>query len=304
MCKKIKVETVLNFLEYKKISYKVYGSQNFEIDSFCPLNRVSPKSILWIKNWTEDIEAKLEECANLIVVCKEDAMANNEANCYIFCEDPKMVFFEIIDEFFVDKNTVGHISNSAVVETEKIGFNCSVGEFSVIGPEVEIGDNVVIEHHVTIKGKVKIGNDSIIHSGCVIGKPGFGFYTALDGYKKRVPHLGGILIGNNVEIGANTCIDWGTLGDTEIGNYVKIDNLCHIAHNVSIGDDAMIIAMSLLGGSSCIEKGAYIAPGALIMNQKTVGQDGFVGMGAVVVKDVPARKVVAGVPAKVIRDNV
>jgi len=118
-----------------------------------------------------------------------------------------------------------------------------------------------------------------------------------------VPHYGGVVIGQNVEIGANTCIDRGTLDDTIIGNNVKIDNLCHIGHNCIIKDNSSIVALSMLGGSAIIEENSYIAPGVMIKNQLKIGENSLIGIGAVVIKDVEKNKVVAGVPAKVIREN-
>jgi UDP-3-O-[3-hydroxymyristoyl] glucosamine N-acyltransferase len=113
-----------------------------------------------------------------------------------------------------------------------------------------------------------------------------------------VPDYGGVSIGNRVEIGANTCVDRGTLNDTILEDDVKIDNLVHIAHNAIIKKRAYIIAGSIIQGSVTICEDAYIAPGAIIMNQKTVGRNSLIGMGAVVNKDVTENIVVTGYPAK------
>ncbi|MDR2409164.1 MAG: UDP-3-O-(3-hydroxymyristoyl)glucosamine N-acyltransferase, partial [Bacteroidales bacterium] len=108
--------------------------------------------------------------------------------------------------------------------------------------------------------------------------------------------------GRNVEIGANTCIDRGTMGDTIIGNNVKIDNLCHIAHNVCIEDNVMLVALSMLAGSCSIGANSYIAPGVLV-NRNHIGKDAFVSIGSVVINDVQDNMFVAGVPARAIRNN-
>ncbi len=153
-----------------------------------------------------------------------------------------------------------------------------------------------------IEGPVVIGYKSIIHSGTIIGTDGFGYFMEQDQYRK-IPHFGGVWIGKYVEIGANTCIDRGTLDDTMIEDGVKIDNLCHIAHNVQIGKNSLIIACSLLGGSCRIGKGGYVAPGAIVKNQVTVGENSVIGMGAVVTKDIRAGVIAAGIPARVLREN-
>ena len=167
---------------------------------------------------------------------------------------------------------------------------------------MEIGDNVFIENNVIIDNKVCIGENTIIHSGVVIGKEGFGYFKNDDGISIKVPHFGGVEIGHDVEIGANTCIDRGTLDDTIIGDYVKIDNLCHIAHNVIIGKRTKITAMSLLAGSSELGDECYLAPGVIVKNQVKIGARCIIGMGAMVLKDVEDQKVIVGSPGKVLRE--
>ncbi|MFG6376999.1 MAG: hypothetical protein K1W19_01530 [Lachnospiraceae bacterium] len=114
-------------------------------------------------------------------------------------------------------------------------------------------------------------------------------------------HFGGVIIGDNVEIGANACIDRGTIDYTYIGNNVKIDNLVHVAHNVQIQQNSMLVAGAIICGSADLKKGSYIAPGGIVKNQKKVGEGAFVGMGAVVMQDVPEYTVVAGIQARGIR---
>lgn len=159
----------------------------------------------------------------------------------------------------------------------------------------------MIGNHVQMEGSVTIGDNCVISSEVVIGSTGFGYYRDLNGNNAVVPHIGGVRIGNNVDIGANTCIDRGTIDNTEIGDYTKIDNLCHIGHNVKIGKNVFVIALSMIGGSAVLEDEVYVAPGAKIMNQIHVGNNAFVGMGTVVIKDVEKNDVVVGNPAKVIR---
>lgn len=104
-----------------------------------------------------------------------------------------------------------------------------------------------------------------------------------------------------MDIRANTCMNRGTIKDIEIGDYTKIDNLCHIGHNARIGKNVFVIALSMIGGSAVVGDEAYVAPGAKIMNQIQIGRNTFVGMGAVVIHDVGDDDVVVGNPAKVIR---
>lgn len=137
-----------------------------------------------------------------------------------------------------------------------------------------------------------------VNSGTVIGADGFGYERNEHGELEKFPHLGGVLIGDDVEIGSNTSIDRGSLGNTVIGDRARIDNLVHVAHNVQIGEDAAVIALTMLGGSSKIGTQAWVAPGAVLMNQVKIGANGTVGLGAVVVKDVDDGQTVMGAPAQ------
>ena len=115
---------------------------------------------------------------------------------------------------------------------------------------------------------------------------------------EKFPHIGGVVIEDEVEIGSNTSIDRGTLGNTIIKTKVRIDNQVHISHNVEIGEAAAVIAQSMIGGSVKIGPGAWIAPSAIVMNQMTIGGGATVGLGAVVTKNVSANQVVMGAPAQ------
>jgi UDP-3-O-[3-hydroxymyristoyl] glucosamine N-acyltransferase len=295
---------ILAFLDEVHIDYQYNGISDLLIESFCALSEPKPHCITWIKDISKYDFSNLTADLELLLVV--NSFDNREFNLdrynTIKCNNPKEVFFEILNRFFASVRKP-EMAPDSIVETKNIGKNVGIGHHCYICKDAVIGNNVTIKNNVIIECPAKIGDDTIIWSGVVIGTDGYGYYKKDDGINFKVPHFGGVKIGKNVEIGANTCIDRGTLTDTVIGNNVKIDNLCHIAHNVQIEDNAMVIAMSMLAGSSVVRENAYIAPGALIINQKTVGKDAFVGLGAVVINNVPPGKAVFGVPAKVFRDN-
>lgn len=135
-------------------------------------------------------------------------------------------------QYFWPQEHKNGIASTAVIESKYIGKNVSIGHHCYIGPGVRIGEGVVIENNVSIKNNVAIGGNCLIHLSVCIGTDGFGFYMDEKWQPHKVDHYGGVTIGCDVEIGANTCIDRGTLDNTIIGNRVKIDNLCHISHNV------------------------------------------------------------------------
>jgi UDP-3-O-[3-hydroxymyristoyl] glucosamine N-acyltransferase len=300
----LQIKEILDFLDEIHIGYQYNGPPNLQIESFCALSEPRAHCITWIKNIDNyDFSAFNAELKLLLVVNFLDGGKYNlDMYNIIKCDNPRETFFEILNRFFViAKNP--EIEPDSIVETKIMGKDVSIGHHCYVCKDVIIGNNVTLKNNVIIECPVEIGDNTTIWSGVVIGTDGYGYYKKDNGINYKVPHFGGVRIGKNVEIGANTCIDRGTLADTTIGNNVKIDNLCHIAHNVRIEDNAMVIAMSMLAGSSIIRENAYIAPGALIINQKTVGKDAFVGLGAVVINNVPSGKAVFGVPARVFRDN-
>ena len=155
--------------------------------------------------------------------------------------------------------------------TATVGKDCYIGPFVAIGPGAVIGDEVVLHPHVTIGEKATVGNHTeiysnavvyhdchvgnncILHAGCVIGADGFGFAPTAEGYEK-IPQIGIVTIEDNVEIGANTCIDRSTMGSTRVGRGVKVDNLVQIAHNVEIDENTVMSAQVGLAGSTKVGK--------------------------------------------------
>ena len=152
-----------------------------------------------------------------------------------------------------------HIAATAVIgERTVIGEHAVVGPGTVIGPDCNVGDNCRFIANVTLVQDVRIGARGIFHPGVVIGADGFGNAMTPDGWVK-VPQVGGVLVGNDVEIGANTTIDRGAIGDTVIEDGVRIDNLCMIAHNVRVGEHTAMAAMTGIAGSTVIGKRCLFA---------------------------------------------
>jgi UDP-3-O-[3-hydroxymyristoyl] glucosamine N-acyltransferase len=161
----------------------------------------------------------------------------------------------------------------------------------------EVGEGTTVDAHAWIGPNVSIGRNCVIGPGVKIGQDGFG-YTKQDGRWVRKPQSHGVVIADDVHIGANTCIDRGSYRDTQIGRGTRIDNLVHVAHNCIIGEDCLVIALSMLAGSTVIGDGSYVAPCAATRDHVTIGAGAFVGLGAVVVADVADGEHVKGVPAK------
>lgn len=161
-----------------------------------------------------------------------------------------------------------------------------------------IGAGTVVCAHAWIGPDVTVGRDCVIGPGARIGQDGFGYTKTADGHWDRKPQTHGVIVGDDVHIGANTCIDRGSYRDTTVGRGTRIDNLCHIAHNALIGEDCVVIALSMIAGSVEIGDGAYVAPCSAVREHATVGAEAFIGLGSVVVAHVGDGQHVKGVPAK------
>jgi UDP-3-O-[3-hydroxymyristoyl] glucosamine N-acyltransferase len=234
--------------------------------------------------------------------------------CLLMTGNPRRAFFDLVSRFHPMPRPVPGISPLAV-----IGKNCAVGPDIIIDPHVVIqdhvtlgagvhimahvfigegcllGENCVINPNVTLMPGTRLGKDVIVHSGSVIGSDGYGFVQDAGSHVK-LSHTGYVDIGDHVEIGACNTIDRGTLGVTRIGNGVKTDNQVHIAHNVTIGDNTLVVAQVAIAGSTTVGRQVIIAGKAGISGHLTIGDHVIVGPFAGVSSSVPDNQIVSGIP--------
>lgn len=215
------------------------------------------------------------------------------------CENPRLSFMRAVRLFFPAALPKPGIHPSAVVHpTARIHSTASIGPHCTIGADCIVGEGTVLHPNVTLYEKVSVGRNVRINSGTVIGADGYGYERNEIGELEKFPHIGGVEIGDGVEIGSNTSIDRGTLGNTRILEGAQIDNQVHVAHNVVVGARTAIIAQAMIGGSVKIGDASWVAPAAVIMNQVRIGARATVGLGAVVTKDVDDGQTVMGSPAQ------
>ena len=197
--------------------------------------------------------------------------------------------------------TLGHdvaIDAYAVIGAgTRLGDRVRIGAHCVIDEGCMLGDDVRLHAHVTLYSKVTLGARCIIHSGARLGSDGFG-YTFAEGQHRKVPQVGGVRIGDDVEIGANCTVDRGSVGETEIGNGVKIDNLVHVGHNVRIGDLSIIVAQVGISGSTVLGKGVTMAGQSGLPGHLHIGDGATIAAKSAPIGDVPAGAVYTGFPAR------
>lgn len=299
--KLILVKDIINFLGDELVSFD--GSpENAVIDNLADLKHVTQSTLDWIQPSPESQRIAEESKARTLLVSVDvkysDSMKRN-GKILLHVHNPKQILAKIGNAFFVDTPKPGIHHTAIITSGAEIGENVYIGPYTVIG-KANIGAGCIIESNVRIYDDVTIGENCRIKSGAIIGGEGFGFERDNDGNRFRFPQIGRVKIGNYVEIGANTCIDRGALSDTVIADYVKIDNLCHIAHNVQIGKNTVVVSGAEISGSCKIGENSWIGPHAAVRDQKTIGSNVLVGMGAVVMKNIPDNAICAGNPAKII----
>jgi UDP-3-O-[3-hydroxymyristoyl] glucosamine N-acyltransferase len=186
----------------------------------------------------------------------------------------------------------------------RIGDRTSIGAGCTIGAGVRIGSDCLLHPRVTIYDHVSIGDRAVLHSGCVLGADGFGFVRGPAGYQK-FPQIGRVEIGNDVEIGANSCVDRAALGVTRIGDGVKLDNLVHIGHNCSIGRHVVIAAQTGLSGGVVVEDFAVIGGQVGIGDKARIESGAVLGSGCGILTSKIVRKgqVVWGTPARPLKQH-
>lgn len=230
-------------------------------------------------------------------------------------ENPYRTFIKAVDLFYKPyRPTQGIHLQALVLSSAKIAKDVSVGPFTYIGddveigsgtvifplvsiyPRVKIGQNVIIHSHASIREETKIGNRVVIHNGAVIGSDGFGYIKAEDGSHIKIPQKGIVRIEDDVEVGANTTIDRAALGETIIRRGTKIDNLVQIAHNVEIGENTILAAQTGIAGSTKVGKNVIMGGQVGVSDHVTIGDTVIVAARTGIAKSIPSNSFVAGTP--------
>ena len=266
------------------IDASIVGDADLQIDNIASIESAKKGSITFLAN---PKYSKLLETTHASAVIVKDGLKSSSKSTLLICSDPYLAYAKISKLFSgrIDLSTGIFSDGSFIHDSASLGKNVFLGPNVYIGENCTIEDNTVVYPNSTILKDVSIGKDCIIHPNSVLGSDGFGFAQEKNDFHK-IEQLGGLKIGNNVEIGAGCTIDRGAISDTLIADGVKLDNQVHIAHNVSLGTNSAIAACCAIAGSTKIGKNFKMGGLSGVLGHLEVCDDVTVGAHTLITKSI------------------
>lgn len=281
--------------QLKEFNKTYENSANYVITWVSTLNNPKNNTLMFVSKFRDDTIELLRNVQESIIIAsvlkKESFKILEHNNVVLYVENPRLEYAKlvqyIIEQFDVQKLNHYECGENTIIEDGAIVKNGAV-----------IGNNCIIKSGAVINDRVVIGDGTIIRENSVVGGYGFGFEREECGLLVRIPHIGGVIIGKNVEIGALCTVVSGTIEATLVDDGTKTDDHVHIAHNCKIGKNCSLTACVEISGSVHMGDNVEIGPNASIMNGIQLGKGCFIGLGAVVLKSVGDNCIVAGNPAR------
>ena len=296
------------------ISASIEGNPNATIHTICKIEEGVEGGLSFLAN-PKYVEYIYDTKASAVMVSTDFVAEKPLQTTLIRTENPYLALAKLLEVYQKMKpEKTGIAPQACIAKTATMGENVYIGAFVSVGeyakiednvhlyPQVYVGDGVKIGKNTILYSGVKvyddceIGHNTVVHAGAVIGADGFGF-AQQEGNHFKVPQIGNVVIGNHVEIGANTCIDRATLGSTKIHDHVKLDNLIQIAHNCEIGESSAFASQSGVSGSTKIGKRCIVAGQVGLAGHLKIGDNVIMGAQSGVTNNIPDNKIVLGSPA-------
>ena len=298
--KRVKVSELIEFIGTELL--KVEGSSdNTYIDNIPDPAHVLPTSLDWVNSSKIDKQEIAENSPAKVIVVDpgvsySDIMYKDHKTLLVV-DKPRLIMAEIANRFFIEPKKPG-IHPSAIVDKDAvIDPTTHIGPGCVIG-KAKIGAKTVLMANITVYDDVVVGDRCLIQAGAVIGTDGLGCTRDENGVLTKFPHLGGVVMGNDIEVGANCQIAKGSFSDTIIEDGCKMNGLCFIAHNCHLEKNVWITGDTMLCGSVHVGKNTTIFSNVIVRDQRNIGENVIVGMGSVVTKSIPDGETWLGSPAK------
>ena len=300
---------------------EIIGDEEVRVSNVSKIEEGKPGTLAFLA--TLKYENYIYNTKASIVLVNRDFVPKEKINSTLIkVDDAYQAFASLLDLYVQSKmlTKVGIEQPSFIDESTTYGENIYVGAFAYVGknskigknvkiyPQVHIGDNVTIGDNCTLYAGVKIyddivvGNNCVLHANAVIGADGFGFAPQEDGTYNKIPQIGNVILEDNVDIGANSTIDCGTMGSTIIRKGAKIDNLVQIGHNCDVGENTVIAAQTGLAGTTRVGKNCKFGGQVGLAGHLTIGDNVLIGAKSGVPKSVKSDKIIFGSPAFEIKD--
>jgi UDP-3-O-[3-hydroxymyristoyl] glucosamine N-acyltransferase LpxD len=274
-----------------------------EISAPCSLENIQAHQLVFLHRPDDDAVRKINVTPHVMALVTESIDAGIQGT-HVLVQNARLAFAKVVNRYFSPESAQPRIADTAIVGRNVVlGKGISIGEYSVIEDNVQIGDRTRIRHHVIIAAGTVIGADCLIMSHCVIGEEGFGFIHDETDTPIRFPHIGRTEIGNCVEIGNFNAIPRASLGKTSVGDYTKTGDFVQVPHNARVGACCLLAAYAKVGSGATIEDHVFLGVRSSTRENVRVGAWALIGQGSVVLEDVAPRAVVAGVPARYLRDR-
>ncbi len=302
-----------------QVDGRVEGDASAAVTGVASVDEAGPGDLTFVAGRRRE-RTLVRTRATAVLVSEETRLEDGQGPvALIRVADPHLAFGRLLPLFFPDppeRGTPSGIHPTAILGPgAELGDGVSVGPYAVLGEGCRVGSGTLIASHVQVGPGAIIGTDCVLEAGCSVlgsvrmgsrvhvlpgarvGTEGYGF-GQVEGRAVKIPQVGRCLIGDDVEIGANSTVDRGALGDTVVGAGTKIDNLVHIGHNVRIGENCMIVAQVGVAGSVEIGQGVQLGGQAGISGHLTIGRGARIAAQAGVIGDVPADATYSGYPAR------
>jgi UDP-3-O-[3-hydroxymyristoyl] glucosamine N-acyltransferase len=295
-----------------RLGAELVGDADRVIEGVRPLAEAGPEHLSFLHNPRYLAQAR-ESRAGAILVSDPSALPGR---ALVVTQHPYLALARALELMHPRERPDPGVHPSAVVaedvalgEGSTVGPNCSlaagvrvgartvIGAGCVLGRRVEVGEETLLHPHVVVEDDCRIGSRCILHAGVVVGADGFGFAT-VDGVHVKVPQVGVVVVEDDVELGANVCVDRAALGVTRIGRGTKVDNLVQIGHNVEVGEGSLLVAQVGISGSTRLGRHVTMAGQAGAAGHLTIGDGAVVGAKSAVFKSVPDGAFVTGIPAR------
>lgn len=296
----------------ERLGAELRGDPERQISGVRPLDQAGPEHLSFLHN-PKYLGLARSSRAGVILISDADLLPGRDV---LVVAQPYLALARALELLYPVEGAAPGVHPSAVVSDEAeiaqgvsigpcavVGAGTRVGEGTIVGPGTVLGRHVAVGEHcqlhprVVIEDRCRVGDRCILHAGVVVGSDGYGFATVA-GVHHKVPQVGIVVIEDDVELGANVCVDRATMGETRIGRGTKVDNLVQIAHNVQIGEGCLLVAQVGISGSTRIGHHVTFAGHSGASGHLTIGNNVVVGAKSAVYKDLPDGAFVTGVPAR------